>query len=103
MVNRRNSPMRHRMLKEHAARATARVVTQVFVASTHTPVLFFPNRGRVYKLKVHRLPSGPPQARGKALVNLLPLAEGEKIATVMPLPADESSWSALTVMFATAE
>jgi DNA gyrase subunit A len=78
-------------------------VTQVFVASTHTPVLFFSNRGRVYKLKVHRLPLGPPQARGKALVNLLPLAEGEKITTVMPLPEDETTWSELNVMFATAK
>jgi DNA gyrase subunit A len=77
-------------------------VTQVFVASTHTPVLFFSNHGRVYKLKVHRLPLGPPNARGKALINLLPLAEGERIAAVMPLPEDEASWGKLAVMFATA-
>ena len=78
-------------------------VTQVFVTSTHTPVLFFSDRGRVYKLKVHRLPLGTPQSRGKALINLLPLTDGEKIATVMPLPEDESTWSQFSVMFATAK
>ncbi len=77
-------------------------VTQVFVASTHTPVLFFSNLGRVYKLKVYRLPQATPQARGKALVNLLPLAEGETIHTLMPLPEDESAWADRYVMFATA-
>ena len=78
-------------------------VSDVFVASTHTPVLFFSNLGRVYKLKVYRLPVGTPQSRGKALINLLPLAQGEKIATVMPLPEDEASWANLNVMFATAK
>ncbi|MBV9585808.1 MAG: DNA gyrase subunit A [Alphaproteobacteria bacterium] len=78
-------------------------LSQVFVASTHSPVLFFTSSGRVYKLKVHRLPLGTPQARGRPMVNLLPnLAEGETISTVMPLPEDEESWSGLTVMFATA-
>ena len=67
-------------------------VNQVFVADTHRPVLFFSTRGMVYKLKVYRLPLGTPQARGKALVNLLPLQEGETISTVMPLPEDEASW-----------
>ena len=78
-------------------------VTEVFVASTHTPVLFFSDRGRVYKLKVYRLPLGTPQSRGKALINLLPLTEGEKIATVMPLPEDEGTWGQFSVMFATAK
>ena len=78
-------------------------VTQVFVANTHTPVLFFSNLGRVYKMKVYRLPLAAPQARGKALVNLLPLAAGEAIQAVLPLPEDEASWSALHVMFATAK
>jgi DNA gyrase subunit A len=64
-------------------------------------VLFFTSLGRVYKLKVHRLPLGTPQARGRPMVNLLPLADGETISTVMPLPEDEQSWAALTVMFAT--
>jgi DNA gyrase subunit A len=78
-------------------------LSQVFVASTHAPVLFFTSSGRVYKLKVHRLPLGTPQARGRPMVNLLPnLAEGERISTVMPLPEDEESWGELTVMFATA-
>ncbi|MGH6892749.1 MAG: DNA gyrase subunit A, partial [Dongiaceae bacterium] len=76
-------------------------VTQVFVANTHAPVLFFSSRGMVYELKVWRLPLGTPQARGKALVNLLPLEESEIISTVMPLPDDESRWDQLSVMFAT--
>ncbi|MGE5270907.1 MAG: DNA gyrase subunit A [Thiohalocapsa sp.] len=75
---------------------------QVFVASTHAPVLFFTSSGRVYKLKVHRLPLGTPQARGRPMVNLLPLTAGESISTVMPLPEDEESWADLTVVFATA-
>jgi DNA gyrase subunit A len=77
-------------------------VSSLFVANTHTPMLFFSSRGIVYKLKVWRLPLGAPQARGKAFVNLLPLSEGETITTVMPLPEDEASWSTLHVMFATA-
>jgi len=78
-------------------------LSQVFVASTLAPMLFFTSSGRVYKLKVYRLPLGTPQARGRPMVNLLPnLTEGETISTVMPLPEDEESWSALTVMFATA-
>ncbi|SDE54438.1 DNA gyrase subunit A [Rhodospira trueperi] len=77
-------------------------VTSVFVASTHTPLLFFSSAGIVYKLKVHRLPQGTPQARGKAMVNLLPLGEGETISTIMDLPEDEDTWGELDVMFATA-
>ncbi|MEE8271036.1 MAG: DNA gyrase C-terminal beta-propeller domain-containing protein, partial [Alphaproteobacteria bacterium] len=77
-------------------------VADVFVANTHTPMLFFSSRGIVYKLKVYRLPVGTPQARGKALVNLLPLTPGETISTVMPMPEDEASWDELFVMFATA-
>ncbi|WP_162305834.1 DNA gyrase subunit A [Oleisolibacter albus] len=76
-------------------------VSDLFVANTHTPVLFFTSRGIVYKLKVWRLPLGTPQTRGKALVNLLPLEEGETISTVMPMPEDESTWGDLHVMFAT--
>ena len=78
-------------------------VSQVFVLNTHTPVLFFSSRGMVYKLKVYKLPIGTPQARGKALVNLLPLEQGETITTLMPLPEDEESWGDLWVMFATAK
>ena len=77
-------------------------VARLFVANTHTPMLFFSSRGIVYKLKVWRLPLGAPQARGKAFVNLLPLGEGETISAVMPMPEDEASWSTLHVMFATA-
>jgi DNA gyrase subunit A len=77
-------------------------VERVFVASTHTPMLFFSTRGIAYKIKVYRLPVGEPHWRGKPLVNLLPLTPGETIATVMPLPEDEASWSTLHVMFATA-
>ena len=76
-------------------------VSRLFVASTHTPVLFFSSRGRVYKEKVWRLPQAAPQARGKALINILPLEPGELVTTVMPLPEDETSWSELDVMFAT--
>jgi DNA gyrase subunit A len=78
-------------------------LNQVFVASTHAPVLFFTSSGRVYKLKVHRLPAGTPQSRGRPMINLLPsLASGETISTVMPLPEDEEIWGDLAVMFATA-
>ncbi len=77
-------------------------VSNLFIANTHTPVLFFSSRGIVYKLKVWRLPLGAPQARGKAFVNLLPLGEGETISAVMPMPEDEASWSTLHVVFATA-
>ena len=77
-------------------------VSNVFVAHTHQPVLFFSSSGMVYKLKVYKLPSGTPQARGKAMVNILPLDEGETITTVMALPEDEDSWDNLFVMFATA-
>jgi len=78
------------------------VVTRLFVADTHTPVLFFSSLGKVYKRKVHRLPLGQPQSRGKAMVNLFPhIVAGESITAVMPLPEDERRWSDLTVMFAT--
>jgi DNA gyrase subunit A len=76
-------------------------VTRLFVASTHAPVLCFSSAGQVYKEKVWRLPLSTPQARGKALVNILPLEEGERITTIMPLPEDEKSWGKLDVMFAT--
>jgi DNA gyrase subunit A len=67
-------------------------VARLFVASTHTPVLFFSSRGQVYKEKVWRLPLAAPNARGKALINMLPLEKGERITTIMPLPEDEASW-----------
>ncbi|MEZ5776502.1 MAG: DNA gyrase subunit A [Hyphomicrobiaceae bacterium] len=76
-------------------------VTRLFVASTHTPVVFFSSRGMAYKMKVWRLPLSTPQAIGKALVNLLPLNEGERISTILPLPEDEAEWARSDVMFAT--
>src|SRR5436305_8274167 len=76
-------------------------VTRLFVASTHQPVLYFSSHGRVYKEKVWKLPLAAPQARGKALINILPLDQGETINTIMPLPEDEASWGKLDVMFAT--
>jgi len=77
------------------------VVTRLFVANTHTPVLFFSSRGIVYKEKVWRLPVGTPQSRGKALINLLPIENGDRITAILPLPEDEASWGDLHVMFAT--
>ncbi|HXH52648.1 MAG TPA: DNA gyrase subunit A [Sphingomicrobium sp.] len=77
-------------------------VTNLFVTSTHNPVLFFSNLGRVYRMKVWRLPEGGPNARGRPMINLLPLFEGETISTVLPLPEDENEWGGLHIMFATA-
>jgi DNA gyrase subunit A len=77
-------------------------VTELFVTSTHNPVLFFSNLGRVYRMKVWRLPEGGPNTKGRPMVNLLPLAEGETISTVLPLPEDEAEWGGLHIMFATA-
>ena len=65
-------------------------VTRIFIANTHTPVLFFSTRGMAYKMTVWRLPLAAPQARGKALVNLLPLDKDETITTILPLPEDEA-------------
>ncbi|HET6536641.1 MAG TPA: DNA gyrase subunit A [Sphingopyxis sp.] len=79
------------------------VITKLFVTSTHTPVLFFSNIGKVYRMKVWRLPEGGPATRGRPMVNLLPLAQSEAISTVLPLPEDEAEWGALHVMFATAK
>ncbi|MCA1297154.1 DNA gyrase subunit A [Stappia indica] len=76
-------------------------VTRLFVANTHTPVLFFSSRGIAYKMKVWRLPLAGPTSRGKALVNMLPLEQGEQITSILPLPENEDSWSELDVMFAT--
>ncbi len=78
------------------------VVTELFVTSTHTPVLFFSTLGKVYRMKVWRLPEGGPATRGRPMINLLPLANGEKIQTVLPLPENEDDWGKLHVMFATA-
>lgn len=77
------------------------VITTLFVASTHTPVLFFSSRGMCYRMKVWRLPAATPQAVGKALVNLLPLAQGEVITSILPLPEDAETWGTLQLAFAT--
>jgi DNA gyrase subunit A len=76
-------------------------VSRLFVASTHTPVLFFSSLGRVYKEKVWRLPQAAPQARGRPLINILPIEQGERMTSILPLPEDESTWGSLDVMFAT--
>lgn len=78
-------------------------VTELFVTSTHTPVLFFSNIGKVYRLKVWKLPEGGPQTRGRPMVNILPLSEGEVISNVLTLPEDEAEWGGLSVVFATAK
>ena len=76
-------------------------VTQIFVENTHTPILFFSSTGIVYKMKVWKLPQGTPQSKGKAMINLLPLSEGENITTIMPLPENEQEWENLYIMFTT--
>ena len=76
-------------------------VARLFVANTHTPVLFFTSRGIAYKLKVWRLPLSAANAKGKALINILPLEQGERVTSIMPLPEDETSWGNLDIMFAT--
>ncbi len=76
-------------------------VSQLFVGSTHTPLLFFTSTGMAYKMKLWRLPEGAPSARGKAFVNLLPLEQGERVTSILPLPEDESTWAHMDIMFAT--
>ena len=76
-------------------------VTNLFVASTHAPLVFFSSTGMAYKLKVWRLPEARIAGKGKAMVNLLPLSEGERITTILPLPEDEAQWEKLNVVFAT--
>ena len=76
-------------------------VTRLFVASTHAPVLFFSSKGQVYKLKVYRLPAAAPQARGKALINILPLDPDERITSIVPLPEDAEEHARWQILFAT--
>ena len=78
-------------------------VTRLFVANTHTPVLFFSSKGLVYKLKVYKLPLGSPTSKGKPFVNLLPLADGENITTIMKLPENEAECEGMSIMFATSQ
>jgi DNA gyrase subunit A len=79
------------------------VAVDIFVTNTHTPILFFSSKGKVYKLKTYKLPLGNPQARGRALVNLLPLEQDEKISTILALPENEESWKDLSIIFATSD
>ncbi|MEL6997604.1 MAG: DNA gyrase subunit A [Pseudomonadota bacterium] len=78
-------------------------VTRLFVANTHTPILFFTTDGIVYKLKTWRLPQGGRNARGKAIVNVLPVAQGVSIAAMMPVDVPEDDWEKLQIVFATSE
>jgi len=93
----------HRGGKGRSGMATKEedAVTRVFSANTHAPVLFFSSAGKVYKLKVWRLPVGTPTSRGKAFVNLLPIEPGDTITSILPLPEDEATWDQFDVMFAT--
>lgn len=77
------------------------VITQLFVGSTHTPMLFFSNKGQVYSLKLYKLPQGNPQSKGRPLVNILKLSDGEMITNIMPMPENEAEWDELNMMFAT--
>ena len=79
------------------------VLVEMFVTSTHSPILFFSNKGIVYRMKAYKIPVSSPQAKGRALVNLLPLDKEEKITTIMPLPKDEEEWKDLNLVFATSE
>ena len=77
------------------------VVTTLFVANTHTQLLFFTTDGMVYKLKTWRLPQGGRTSKGKAIVNILPIPPGVSIAAIMPVDRDEADWDDLQVVFAT--
>ncbi|MEO0390375.1 MAG: DNA gyrase subunit A [Pseudomonadota bacterium] len=77
------------------------VVTTLFVANTHTQLLFFTTDGMVYKLKTWRLPQGGRTAKGKAIVNILPIPTGVSIAAIMPVDRDERDWDDLQIVFAT--
>ena len=76
-------------------------IVELFVTSTHNPVLFFTNTGRVYRMKVWKLPEGGPTTKGRPMVNLLPLAAEERVTNVLPLPEDEAEWASLNIVFAT--
>ena len=79
------------------------VVTTLFVANTHTQLLFFTTDGMAYKLKCWRLPLAGRQAKGKAIVNMLPIAQGVSIAAIMPVDAAEADWADLQIIFATSQ
>ena len=77
------------------------VVTSLFVASTHTPLLFFTSNGIVFKLKTWRLPQGGRNSRGKAIINMLPIETGVSVAAIMPVDAQEENWDSLQIFFST--
>ena len=77
------------------------ILTQLFVGSTH--MLFFSNIGQVYSLKLYKLPLGNPQSKGRPIVNLLPLKEGEVITNIMPMPENQEEWDNMHIMFATSK
>ena len=77
------------------------VITTLFVANTHTQLLFFTTDGMAYKLKTWRLPQGGRTAKGKAIVNILPIPTGVSIAAIMPVDRDEEDWDDLQIVFAT--
>lgn len=79
------------------------ILTQLFVGNTHTPMLFFSNIGQVYSLKLYKLPLGNPQSKGRPIVNLLPLKEGEVITNIMPMPENQEEWDNMHIMFATSK
>ncbi|MDP4708446.1 MAG: DNA topoisomerase (ATP-hydrolyzing) subunit A [Rickettsiaceae bacterium] len=79
------------------------ITTKLFVGNTHTPLLFFSNKGQVYSLKLYKLPLGDPQSKGRPIINILPLEKGENITNVMPMPENQDEWDNMHIMFATAK
>jgi DNA gyrase subunit A len=79
------------------------ITTKLFVGNTHTPLLFFSNKGQVYSLKLYKLPLGNPQSKGRPIINILPLEKGENITNVMPIPESQDEWDNMHIMFATAK
>lgn len=78
------------------------ILAEMFVASTHSPVLFFSNFGKVYRMKAYKIPLASPTSKGRALVNIFPLEKNEKITNIMPLPRDQAEWDNMNLIFATA-
>jgi DNA gyrase subunit A len=79
------------------------ITTQLFVGNTHTPMLFFSSKGQVHSLKLYKLPLGNPQSKGRPMVNILPLQDGETITNIMPMPENQDEWDNMHIMFATAK
>lgn len=79
------------------------ILTQLFVGNTHTPMLVFSSMGQVYSMKLYKLPLGNPQSKGRPIINLLPLKEGEVITNIMPMPEDQEEWNNMHIIFATSK